>query len=213
MQNIIIHVPIINNYFPELVNLTLPTVEKYAKKLNAKINIIENRKYPDWPILYEKIQVYEYGMDADWNILIDADVLIHPNCPNTLNGFISPVQVAAKDAYHANTQLNLDKYFLRDGRNIGLSTCVVIASRICHDIWTPLELSVEEAKKQILIDRMIVDEYCISRNLARFGLKLTAPLDPNKDYDKMFHLGAYAQDQNKILDIAKQWHKLNFNGR
>jgi hypothetical protein len=203
----LIHIPIIDNYFPELVSLTLPTVEKYAKKINAKINIISNRKFPDWPILYEKIQVYQDGQDADWNILMDADILIHPDTPNPLNGFILPFQIASKDAYNADTQLVLDDYFKRDGRNIGLSTCVIIAHKTCHDIWTPLDMTPEEACSKIKIDRMIVDEYCISRNLARFGLKLTAPLDPQKDYNRFLHLGTYGQDKDKILDVARDWYK------
>jgi hypothetical protein len=203
-----IHVVVIDNYFPELCELTLPTIEYWAKKIGARVNLITKRRWPDWPILYEKMQVFYEGLISDWNILLDADILVDPSTIDPLNTFIHPVQVAAKDAYHANTQLHIDDpYFFRDGRNIGLSTCAIFASRLNHDIWTPLDMTPQEACSKIKIKRMIVDEYCISRNFARFGLKLTAPCDPRTDYDKFYHLGAYAQDKNRILELAKQWHK------
>ena len=202
-----VHVVVIDNYFPELCELTLPTIEYWAKKIGARVNLITERMWPDWPILYEKMQVYYDGADSDWNILLDADILIHPSTHDPLNTFIHPIQVAAKDAYHADTQLIMDDYFFRDGRNIGLSTCAVFASRINHDLWTPLTIPLEEAITKIKIKRMILDEYCISRNFARYGLKLTAPFNPATDYDKLYHLGAYAQDKNKMIDLAKEWHK------
>ena len=210
METRTIHVLLINNYFPELSSFTIPTVERWAHKLNAKVNIIENRIWPDWPLLYEKMQIYYEGQDSDWNILLDADILVHPDCPDPLNTFIHPRQVAAKDSYHADRQLYMDDYFFRDGRNIGISTCAVAASRLCHDLWTPLELSLEESEKRVYEQRAILDEYCVSRNLARFGLKLTAIMDPQKDYDKLFHLGAYGRDKELLLDVAKDWYKKNW---
>ena len=210
METRTIHVLLINNYFPEMTRLTIPTVERWAQKLNAKVNLITNRKWPDWPLLYEKMQIYYDGIDSDWNILLDADILIHPDCPDPLNTFIHPTQVAAKDSYHADRQLHMDDYFFRDGRNIGISTCAVAASRLCHDLWTPLEISREESEKRVYEHRAILDEYCVSRNLARFGLKLTAILDPNKDYDKMFHLGAFGRDKDQMLEEAKIWYNKNW---
>jgi hypothetical protein len=202
-----IHVPVINNYFPELCELTIPTIERWAKRIKAKVNIITTQRWPAWPILYEKMQVYFDGQNADWNILLDADILIRPDTIDPLYINIMPEQVAAKDSYHAHTQLKLDYAFYRDGRNIGLSTCTIITHRECHALWTPLNMGPKEACDKILIDRMIVDEYALSRNLARYGFSLTAPFNPNTDYDKIYHLGAFAQDKNKILDLAKKWRK------
>ena len=219
METRTIHIIIIDNYFPEMTKLTVPTIERWAERLSAKVNIITNRKWPEWPVLYEKMQVYYDGANSDWNILLDADILVHPDTPDPLNTFIHPTQVAAKDSYHADRQLHMDDYFFRDGRNIGISSCAVAASRLCHDLWTPLEFSSEEAIKQIgrvetveknPQQRYIVDEYCISRNLARFGLKFTAILDPNKDYDKLYHLGAYNRDNDQMLDEAHEWYKRNW---
>jgi hypothetical protein len=208
-----IHIININNYFPEMTKLTIPTVERWAEKtLNAQLNVITKRKWPEWPLLYEKMQIYYDGDSSDWNILLDADVLIHPDTPNPLGTLIAPVQVASKDCYNADKQLVMDEYFFRDGRNIGISTCAVAASRLCHDLWTPLEdnFTPEIALTKVYKQRDIIDEYCVSRNLARYGLKFTAFLDPAKDYGKAFHLGAFGRDKNQMLDEAKEWYKKNW---
>jgi hypothetical protein len=159
------------------------------------------------------MQIYEDGMGSDWNILLDADILVHPDTPDPLNTLIHPTVVAAKDSYHADRQFvgnGMDQYFYRDGRNIGISTCAVVASRLCHDLWTPLDINREEAEQRVYQNRAIIDEYCVSRNLARYGLKLTAILDPKVHYDKLFHLGVFGRDKNQMLDEAKEWYKLNW---
>jgi hypothetical protein len=207
----LVHVINIDNYFPELFELTIPTIEFWTRKLRAKLNIITTRKFPDWPILYEKIQIFFDGHDIDWNILLDADILVQPDTPDPLYSNITPNQVAAKDSYHAHMQLKLDDCFYRDGRDIGLSTCTVITHRKCHKLWTPLEMNPQEACEKILIDRMIVDEYTLSRNLAKYGFPLTAPFNPSLHYNNIFHIGAYAQDKNKVLDIAKKWRRKFWN--
>lgn len=214
MEKRIIHVLLINNYLPELSNLTIPTIERYAEKICAKVNLITNRKYPDWPLLYEKIQIYEDGIDADWNILLDADILVHPETPDPFTPnehfFIHPTFVAAKDSYNADRQLYMDDYFFRDGRNIGISTCAVASSRLCHDLWTPLEIPLDEAEKRVYKNRAILDEYCVSRNLARFGLKLYPILDPNKDYNKFNHLGAFGRSTDEMIEEARLWYRMHW---
>jgi len=108
----------------------------------------------------------------------------------------------------------MDDYFFRDGRNIGLSSCAIATSRICHDLWTPLEEDIftpEIASTIVYKNRDVIDEYCVSRNLARFGLRLTAILDPLVDYDKLYHLKVFSNgDKNRILDEARRWYKENW---
>ena len=205
-MNILIHVVNINNYFPELFNITIKTIERYADKINAKLNIINNRKYLDWPVLTEKLQVYDYGINADWNLLIDADILISKHAYNPFKYF-DIRKVGNKDEYLASNQLRIDKYFIRDGRNLGLSGCLLATSRLTHELWEfPKDLTKEELLNNILMERKIVDEYVVSRNLAKYGLKYQE-LFPVKDYDLFYHLGCYAQDENEILDLAKRWIK------
>ena len=78
----IVHVVYINDYFPELWKYTFPSIEYYARKIGAELNVITERKFPDWHIHYEKTQVWEAGKNADANILFDSDILIHPEFPD-----------------------------------------------------------------------------------------------------------------------------------
>ena len=49
----LIHVVNINNFFPELFALTYPTVKAYAERCGYMINLITERKFPDYPLHYE----------------------------------------------------------------------------------------------------------------------------------------------------------------
>jgi len=204
-----VHIVNIDNFFPELFNLTIKTVERFCEKYKFELNIIKDRKYSDLTILSEKLQVYDYGLNYDWNLLLDADILVHPNTYNPFTYF-NPIEVGNKDEYKANAQLRLDKYFIRDNRNIGLSSCVLATSRLTHDLWKfPNDLTKNEIYSNILQERKCVDEYIISRNLAKYGLK-HRELFPIKDYNLLYHLGNYNEDKNKILDDANQWMKDNW---
>jgi len=207
-MKICIHVVNVDDYFPELFELTSKTVEKYADKIGADINIIKERLHPNLPPMIEKLQVYDYGMNYDWNLMMDADILVHPN---TYNPFINfdPRVVGNKDEYKASNQLRLDKYFIRDGRNLGLSGCLLATSRLTHDVWEfPNDLTEEDILNNIHAPRKCVDEYIISRNLAKYGIK-HHELFPVKDYNLMFHVGCFNEDKNQILDLAKDWFSKN----
>ena len=59
----------IDDYFPEMMEITVPLMKKYADKIGANFIEINRRKFSDWHIHYEKLQIYELGKEADWNIL------------------------------------------------------------------------------------------------------------------------------------------------
>lgn len=208
-QKRMIHVLLVNDFFPELCALTLPTIEAWATKVGAKVNYISKRRWPEWPVLTEKLQVWYDGAEQDWNLLLDADVLIDPAAPDIFT-HLPADHVLVRDAYHASIQLEMqDPYFLRDGRNIGISSCFVAASRWCHDLWRPLpeEMPLETALANIHSNRKCVDEYCLSRNLARYGLRMAPPVNPKTDYNLFYHLGTFGEDPQRILDEAKRWLK------
>ena len=167
-----IHVVYINNYFPELWRLTLPTIERYARRIGSDLNIITKRKYPKWHIYYEKIQVYDDGTNYDFNFLVDADILVHHEFPD-FSTIIKPYHAGINDSFDANKLFNIENniYFERDGRNVGLASNAVITSRHTHDLWTPLDITPEEANAISQPKGSNPDEYCISLNLAKFGLK------------------------------------------
>src|SRR5262249_33789696 len=72
----------------------------------------------------------------------------------------------------------------RDGRHIGSGNWFTVASRWCLDLWRPLDdMTFEEAvarikptfaerRKNVRADHLI-DDFILSRNIARFGLKAT----------------------------------------
>ena len=66
----LIHVLNINDFFPELFALTFPTIKSYAERHGFMINLITERKFPDYPINYEKMHVYQDGREADLNMYV-----------------------------------------------------------------------------------------------------------------------------------------------
>jgi hypothetical protein len=204
-----VHILLIDDYFPELCALTLPTIEAWAKRCNADVNYITKRRWPKWPLLTEKLQVYYDGTGYDWNILIDADVLVHPQTPDLFAQHLPADHIVAKDAYNAHRQFKIDNdiYFLRDGRDLGLSSCLVMASRWCHDLWRPLpeEMDLQTACDNILQERKCIDEYSLSRNMARFGFKVIPPVDPQTSYNLFYHLGVFGEDKDQVLKAAQAW--------
>jgi hypothetical protein len=171
----IIHCVYINDYFPELWSLTLPTIKDYAFRTKSELNIITQRKFSDWHINYEKMQVYEDGKHADCNFLIDADILIHPTFPDFSNGITFPHHIAFNDNYHASSKFNVSDniYFQRDGRDVGIASNAVISFKSTHDVWQPLDITPDEGRKITFVREGDIDEYTLSVNMAKYGLKYT----------------------------------------
>ena len=183
----LIHVVNINDFFPELFALTYPTIRSYAERNGYMINMITERKFPDYPINYEKMQVYEDGKDAEVNILCDADMLIHPKFPDVTT-FLQRDSIAFNDNYNISWKYHVERipYFMRDGRDVGIATNFVVTSDWTHDAWEPIPLSAKDienlAKKEITESGNgsegrgwghYADEFAISFNMAKYGLKYT----------------------------------------
>lgn len=173
----------IGDYSPELTRLTYPFIRLYAKRIGAEIVEIKERKFPNWPVTYEKMQIYELAKQnkSDWNIYIDSDTLIHPLCPDfTL--YLNKDTVCYHTADRSYDRFQTDEYFLRDGRHISPGNWFIIASDWCLDIWKPLDdLTVDEAVDRIVPTPReakagipaghLIDDYTIARNMARCGIK------------------------------------------
>jgi hypothetical protein len=81
----------------------------------------------------------------------------------------------------AGTRWKDDKYFRRDTRQISSCNWFTVASSDSLDLWHPLEdLTVEEALRNIrpqlkesktCSDGHLIDDYVLSRNIARYGLR------------------------------------------
>jgi hypothetical protein len=207
----IIHCVYINDYFPELWEMCLPTIKQYAHRTGSELNIITKRKFSDWHINYEKFQVYEDGKYADANFLVDADVLIHPQFPDFATGITFPHHIAFNDNYHASSKFRVENnlYFQRDGRDVGIASNAVISFKSTHDVWEPLTISPEEGKNITFVREGDIDEYCLSHNMAKYGLKYTGITWEEWQRYYFIHIGC--GDRQLALDTAKktlyEWSK------
>ena len=219
----LIHVVNINNFFPELFALTYPTIRSYAERNGYMINMITERKFPNYPINYEKMQVYEDGKDAEVNILCDADMLIHPEFPEVTK-FLKRDSIAFNDNYNISWKYHVDRirYFMRDGRDVGIATNFVVSSDWTHDVWEPLSLSqkdIEDLAKKENTDTggadgrgwgHYADEFALSYNMAKYGLKYTGVTWEDWMRPWLIHTGT--GDKNEALQIARQtlekWSRL-----
>ena len=219
----LIHVVNINDFFPELFALTYPTIRSYAERNGYMINMITERKFPDYPINYEKMQVYEDGKDAEVNILCDADMLIHPEFPDVTE-FLKRDSIAFNDNYNISWKYHVDRirYFMRDGRDVGIATNFVVSSDWTHDVWEPLSLSqkdIEDLAKKENTDTggadgrgwgHYADEFALSYNMAKYGLKYTGVTWEDWMRPWLVHTGT--GDKNEALQIARdtleKWNRV-----
>ena len=219
----LIHVVNINDFFPELFALTYPTIRSYAERNGYMINMITERKFPDYPINYEKMQVYEDGKDAEVNILCDADMLIHPEFPDVTE-FLKRDSIAFNDNYNISWKYHVDRirYFMRDGRDVGIATNFVVSSDWTHDVWEPLSLSqkdIEDLAKKENTDTggadgrgwgHYADEFALSYNMAKYGLKYTGVTW--EDWMRPFLIHTGTGDKNEALQIARdtleKWNRV-----
>ncbi len=205
----------VDNYAPNITALTYPFIKMYAKKIGADFQIISERKFPDMPPVYEKMQIRELGKDNDWNIYIDSDALVHPETPDFTEQLHKDT-VAHFNNDVASLRFRYDEYFLRDGRNIGSGNWFTIASDWCLDLWHPTELSREEIVSRITPTQPerehgiradhLIDDFVLSRNIARFGLKFKKVKDIIKSMGLeeagFFYHNYYLGNQSKV-DILK----------
>jgi hypothetical protein len=209
----------IDDYAPELTALTYPHIKFWADKIGAHVYKITERKFPTWDIPYEKLQIYELARERkdDWSIYIDSDALVHPELPD-LTTLVPRDTVMHNGADFAPIRWKYDEYFLRDGRHIGSCNWLAVASSWCRDLWRPLDdltfaqaiknitVTVEERHSGIRAEHLI-DDYTLSRNIARFGLKFTTLIEVWKNIGlqspNFFHHQYTIPVEDKINQIRK----------
>lgn len=180
----------IDEHNSEITEYTFPLLKNYARRCNAEFVVINERKFPEWPVTYEKLQIYNLARERDdeWSIYIDSDALVHPDTPD-FTAFMEPGCIAHNATDPSYIRFRNDEWFLRDGRFIGSANWFTIAHRWCRDLWHPLEeYTVEEAldrispivqewKTGLITPEHLIDDYVLSHNIARFGLKVTTILE------------------------------------
>jgi len=213
----------VNSYSEKITALTYPFIRDYAEKIGAAFHIIKDRKFPDWPITYEKLQIYELGQENDWSIYVDSDALIHPDTID-FTTLLKKDTVCHFGKDLAGNRWKYDNYFLRDGRNISSCNWFTISSDWCIDLWKPTEQTFGEVLAQIhpvlaeqkagILAPHLVDDYVLSRNIAKYGLKFTTCKDilddvdcgnPGKD-NYFFH--EYLVPEERKVSLIKERLKL-----
>jgi hypothetical protein len=210
----------VDNYAPEITALTFPLMKLYARKCRADFNVITERKFPGWPPVYEKLQIYELGRDYEFNHFIDADAVVHPEMW-PVSDLLPRDTVCHNGNDLAPNRWILDRFFRRDGRMISSCNWFTAAWDWCLELWKPLDdLTLEEAIQNISPTPMerapyilrcpgcgntspawsasptwdncpgcgkartwaakhpietshLIDDYVLSRNIAKYGLKFT----------------------------------------
>lgn len=181
----------VDNYEPRIKELTYPLLNNYAVKIGAELEHITTRTHSTaWPVTIEKFQVAPRARSNkdDWSIFLDADTLVSPEMFDpTEHMHMDTVAHNGRDM--VGTRWTYDEYFRRDGRHISSCTWCVISSSWCtQDLWRLPDLTPEETYDRINITvqehnsgnckrEHLIDDYTLSRNIARFGLKFTTITD------------------------------------
>jgi len=207
-----IHTLVIGDYQPEMCKLTLPNLKAYADKIGADFNIISTRKFPEFPINFERFQVWEDGRDYMYNLCIDSDYVIHPDTPNCVEYFDKRC-VGSLWSIDLRYYFKWNDYFERDGRSRGMADGLVMSTWLTHELWTPPDKSFEELKGNCLHDERQVSEFVLSLNMARFGLKYSGVF---QDHSQVFSVMATssaadgtAKDtpENRIKEKLREWNQ------
>ena len=202
----------INNYFPELMEITIPFMKKYAHKIGAEFIEINERKFPNYHIHYEKMQIYELGKDVDWNIFFDGDLLVNNSMFDISKSDNNTILL--KDGFNVDIKFTMNKYFYFDKRKQGISGCFIATPKKCHNIWENLDLSPKEINSKIIVSgndlnrgidaSFYQEEYVLSYNLAKYKYNFNGVKK-----DDMFH--SYESNTrdiklNEIKQKIKEWN-------
>lgn len=193
----------VDNYHPDLCELTMPNLKQYADNIGADFIQIKERKFKHHAA-YEKLQAYEISEHYDKTILIDADIIVHPRMPDLTNQ-VNMDMVGIWMQYPITSQtLNLwetkdDPDFMRHGGNFGVVGSLLCCTKWTRDIFKPLvDVDVDSMQTQ-LYRPAIIDEYAMSKNLARYNLKYNSlSILPSLIYH-----AELTTINNKNLDIIK----------
>ena len=197
-----------------MLEITIPLMKEYAKRINADFIEINERKFPDWHLVYEKLQIYELGKEYDWNIFFDGDVAINPELFDDITKY-HVKHILLKDGYRANIKFKMtpkiSDIFKDDGRYQGVAACFIASTKAAHNIWQPLEMTSDEAANEIIIGdkdknsatNNAQDELALSYNLAKYHLGYSGI-----SHDHIFHpYDSVSNDEKlkQVKSVLKKW--------
>ncbi len=179
-------------YAPEITAITYPLIKYWAWKMGAEFVIIDKPKRPNFVdergkhvAIIEKFQVWDMAEERhdEWSIFLDSDALVHPNMFD-ITEFLAKSEVMHFGLDMANQRWRFNNYHRRDGRNIGSCTWFCVCSDWTRDLWNPelipetavevadnISITAEEAASGVKTRESLADDFLLSQNIARFGLK------------------------------------------
>ena len=160
-------------YSEELCAITIPRIQAYAEAIGADVNMVgSTRVFPDYPVTYERMQIYAAGRGYQWNICIDADILIAPEVRD-VTVTVPRDQVGIIMNYPASPFFSVEhRYFIRGGRDFAPVQSVVVTSDWMHDLWEPLRGMAGTHLAAVQNINQFA-EYALALNFAKFNLKFS----------------------------------------
>ena len=177
----------IGDYLPELTKITFKFMKAYSDKIGAEFIILDQRKLTrdgdDKPLNYEKFQLHELTNHYDWTYFLDSDAFIHPDCPDWAEMVNDKSVVLFSGVDCRTTRFRGTNSSRRSSCQVGACTWNVVCSNWTGpDLWMPPEdfnAAVQniypiwiEAKSGHCTAAHLIDDYQLSENIARFGLKV-----------------------------------------
>ena len=222
-----------NNWEPEITSRTFPLMKHYARKIGADFWLIDQRKYPDCPLGYERFQIYNIADRYDWVIQLDADLVMHPDMPD-VTAFVPKDTILISKPDQSTKRFIADEYFYRDGRFTSIPGFFTVTSNWCRDFWqlpddltpkeaiarvTPLQHEWDRWEKKLVDGSHLVVDYIWSRNVARYGLKyrtfqeffVPPLLNPIEDFVMHNAVLPIHHKRQHIKNVVDKYWKLNVN--
>ena len=184
MRKALVTLNIGRSYLPEIYALTKPFMEIWARKIGAEFVEITDRQYPTIPIVnYEKFQLQAITSQYDWTYFLDSDALVLPDTPDWAEQLNDKSKVIFSGVDNLLDRFAPSGYTRRSGSKVGACTWNVICSDWTGpDLWTPpqdfaaacgkITPMWQEAKTGMCVRDHLIDDYQLSQNIARFGLKV-----------------------------------------
>lgn len=177
-------------YNEEIKALCIPYQALFAEKIGASYTILTRREFSDpadksKPSISDKFRLFKIAQEEDtWTWFLDIDAMIHPDALD-MTALIRPESVFIYGRDCSIQRFRNNPYFQRDSRWHGACTWNVLCSHLTADLWTPPDdpawcvnqIRPTVFEKHVKTPASLLDDYCLSMNIARFGLQYSCWAD------------------------------------